>query len=142
MNVLFVCLGNICRSPMAEGILKQIYTQRSIKGNVESVGLMDWNADKAADYRAVAIAHENGLDITSHRARQIRKEDFDRFDVILAMDGHNIRLLEKLAPPESQHKIRLLRGTGDIKDPYQGSEKDFREAFKLIKQCIETLVEK
>lgn len=141
MNVLFVCLGNICRSPMAEGILKQIYSQRSIKGNVESVGLMDWNADKAADYRAVAIARENGLDITAHRARQIRKEDFDRFDVILAMDGHNIRLLEKLAPPENQHKIKLLRGTGDIKDPYQGSEKDFREAFILIKQCIETIVE-
>lgn len=141
MNVLFVCLGNICRSPMAEGILKQIYSQRSIKGNVESVGLMDWNADKAADYRAVAIARENGLDITAHRARQIRKEDFDRFDVILAMDGHNIRLLEKLAPPENQHKIKLLRGTGDIKDPYQGSEKDFREALILIKQCIETIVE-
>ncbi len=142
MNVLFVCLGNICRSPMAEGILKQIYKQRSMQGNVESAGLMDWNADKAADYRAVAISRENGLDITSHRARQIRKEDFARFDVILAMDGHNIRLLEKMAPPESQHKIKLLRGIGDIKDPYQGSEKDFREAFKLIKQCIETIVEK
>ena len=127
---------------MAEGILKQIYQERSISGNVESVGLMDWNADKAADYRAIAVARENGLDITAHRARQIRKDDFERFDVILAMDQHNIRLLEKLAPAENSHKIRLLRGTGDIKDPYQGTEKDFREAFKLIKQCIETIVEK
>lgn len=142
MNILFVCLGNICRSPMAEGILKQMYRERDIAGNVESVGLMDWNADKAADYRAIAVARENGLDITSHRARQIRKEDFDRFDIILAMDGHNIRLLEKLVSPENKHKIRLLRGSGDIKDPYQGTEKDFREAFKLIKECIETLVEK
>ncbi|HEY9731529.1 MAG TPA: low molecular weight protein-tyrosine-phosphatase [Drouetiella sp.] len=142
MNVLFVCLGNICRSPMAEGILKQIYRERQISGNVESVGLMDWNADKCADYRAVAVARENGLDITGHRARQIRKEDFDRFDVILAMDGHNIRLLERIAPPENQHKIKLLRGVGDIKDPYQGTDNDFREAFRLIKDCIENLVEK
>ncbi|MBS2002669.1 MAG: low molecular weight protein-tyrosine-phosphatase [Candidatus Obscuribacterales bacterium] len=142
MNVLFVCLGNICRSPMAEGILKQLYKERAITGNVESVGLMDWNADKAADYRAIAVARENGLDITSHRARQIRKDDFDRFDIILAMDGHNIRLLEKIASPEHKNKIRLLRGVGDIKDPYQGTEKDFREAFKLIKESIENLVEK
>lgn len=142
MNVLFVCLGNICRSPMAEGILKQIYKERALTGNVESVGLMDWNTDKCADYRAVAIARENGLDITAHRARQIRKEDFARFDVILAMDGHNIRLLEKIATAENKHKIKLLRGVGDIKDPYQGTEKDFRETFRLIKECIDTLVEK
>jgi protein-tyrosine phosphatase len=142
MNVLFVCLGNICRSPMAEGILKQIYKERAITGNVESAGLMDWNADKCADYRAVAVARENGLDITAHRARQIRKDDFDRFDAILAMDGHNIRLLEKIATAENKHKIKLLRGVGDIKDPYQGTEKDFREAFRLIKECIDTLVEK
>jgi protein-tyrosine phosphatase len=127
---------------MAEGILKQIYKERAITGNVESAGLMDWNADKCADYRAVAVARENGLDITAHRARQIRKDDFDRFDAILAMDGHNIRLLEKIATAENKHKIKLLRGVGDIKDPYQGTEKDFREAFRLIKECIDTLVEK
>lgn len=63
MNVLFVCLGNICRSPLAEGILKDLYQRRSIKGTVESVGLMDWNADKSADARAIAVAHENGLDL-------------------------------------------------------------------------------
>jgi protein-tyrosine phosphatase len=127
---------------MAEGILKQIYKDSAITGNVESVGLMDWNADKMADHRAIAIARENGLDITRHRARQIRKEDFERFDLILAMDGYNIRLLEQLAPPHHKHKIKLLRGVEDIKDPYQGSENDFREAFKLIKESIETIVEK
>jgi protein-tyrosine phosphatase len=140
MDVLFVCLGNICRSPMAEGILKRMYKQRSIAGNVESMGLMNWNENKSADSRAIAIARENGLDITGHRARQIRLEDFDRFDIILAMDGQNIKVLEKLAPPESKHKIRLLHTNGEVRDPYQGNESDFRSAFKLMNKCIEDLL--
>jgi protein-tyrosine phosphatase len=140
MDVLFVCLGNICRSPMAEGILKQLYKKRSIAGNVESMGLMNWNESKPADSRAIAIARENGLDITGHRARQIRVGDFDRFDIILAMDAENIRMLGKLVPPESKHKIRLLHSKGDIRDPYQGNVADFRNAFNLMNQCIEDLL--
>lgn len=141
MDVLFVCLGNICRSPMAEGILKELYKQRNISGNVASVGLMDWNADKAADHRAVSVAQENGIDIASHRARQIRREDFEKFDLVLAMDGHNIRLLETLAPPEHKHKVKLLLGTEEVRDPYRGNEEDFRTAFKLMRIRLEQILE-
>ena len=86
MDVLFVCLGNICRSPMAAGILSHIYEQNNISGIVESAGTMDWNVGSRADPRAISAARAHGVDLTKHRARQVEDSDFERFDIIFDAD--------------------------------------------------------
>lgn len=141
MNVLFVCLGNICRSPMAEGIMKKLYEQMLINGTIDSAGTADWNAGRSADWRAISIARENGIDISSHRARQVNVEDFQHFEIIFAMDRDNATALRKIAPRSLASKIRLLRADGDdVPDPYHGNETLFRSTFRLIESCLNDIV--
>ena len=132
MDVLFVCLGNICRSPMAAGILKHIYDENNIDGIVESAGTMDWNVGSQADPRAVSAARANGVDVSRHRARQVAPGDFERFDIIFAMDKANKFSLNKIAPAAHKHKIRLLGGDTEILDPYHSNEAAFHAAYKVI----------
>lgn len=140
MNVLFVCLGNICRSPLAAGVMRNLYKQMSIQGIVDSAGTENWNEGRSADPRAIAVARENGIDITSHRARQVCKEDFDRFQLIFAMDRDNATALRKLAPKGAADRIRLLRGSDDIPDPYYSGDAAFRSTFQIIETCLNTIV--
>jgi protein-tyrosine phosphatase len=126
---------------MAEGIMRNIFEERSISGEVDSAGTADWNVGRSADHRAISVAHENGIDITAHRARQIRKDDFDHFDLILAMDFQNENALKKLAPLAARPKIRLLCEDGEISDPYSGNVNTFRQTYKLIEHCCKELIQ-
>ncbi len=140
MNVLFVCMGNICRSPMAEGILRRIYEQSKITGKVESAGTMDWNVGSGADPRAVSVARANGIDLSKHRARQVSVDDFENFDVIFVMDNSNAISLRKIAPAHHKHKIRLLAGAAEIDDPYHSNEAAFHATYKTIDECCRQAV--
>ncbi len=135
LNVLFVCLGNICRSPMAAGVMRRIYEEQGLDGTVESAGTANWNVGQAADRRAIKVANEHGIDIRAHRARQVSVDDFFRFDIIFALDHQNQRDLQKLVPSRHWNKIRLLHEGTDISDPYSGDEDVFRRSFEIIEAC-------
>ena len=109
-SILFVCLGNICRSPLAEGVFRQVLVERGMADEfaIDSAGMGDWHLGQAPDPRAIAIARANGVDISGQRARGIRPEDFGRFDLILGMDRKNIRELNEIAPGASRDKNKLF----------------------------------
>lgn len=115
---------------MAAGIMRDLYERENLSGLIESAGTMDWNAGNRADQRAIKVARDNGVDLSKHRARQITIADFERFDIIFAMDRSNEISLRKLAPCEHKHKIRLLGGDSEILDPYHSNESAFRSAYK------------
>ncbi|MCC7526960.1 MAG: low molecular weight phosphotyrosine protein phosphatase [Candidatus Melainabacteria bacterium] len=125
---------------MAEGILESIYKQSNIAGKVESAGIMDWNVGSRADPRAISVARANGVDLTRHRARQVAVDDFERFDVIFAMDNANAISLHKIAPAHHRHKIRLLGGDQEIADPYHSNEAAFHATYKTIDECCRQAV--
>lgn len=155
LSVLFVCLGNICRSPLAEGIFSQRLSEKNLdnKIRVDSAGTGDWHIGSPADPRSISVAEENKI-VLDGKARLVSQEDFHCFDYIFAMDRHNLNDLEDL---QRQHggkaKIRLFRefdtsteSTLDVPDPYYGGIEDFRDAFDLLdstcRQIIDHLVEK
>ena len=109
-SILFVCLGNICRSPLAEGVFRSVLAERGMADDflINSAGMGDWHAGQAPDHRSIAIARTNGLDISGQRARMIRQEDFRRFDLILGMDRKNIAELLEIAPAAFRDRIHLF----------------------------------
>lgn len=144
--ILFVCLGNICRSPLAEGALRQLCLQRGIDMMIDSAGTGDWHLGHPPDPRSVAEAAQHGVDISGQRARQITIEDFSRFSHIIAMDNQNLRDLQKLAPPATTARLsRLLDhadnlGT-DVPDPYHGTAKDFARTWLLVRAGVAGFVQ-
>lgn len=148
MNILFVCLGNICRSPMAEGVLKQLFEEHGISGQVDSCGLVDWNVGNPADQRAIDVARENGIDITDHRARQIHMSDFKNFEAIVIMDSQNETAINKIAPSYARAKIykitdfdNTLSGV-DVEDPYHSDRAAFSKTYQLLDHLCENLISK
>ncbi len=139
-KILFVCLGNICRSPIAEGIFRHVAAQRGFaeKFEVDSAGLGSWHIGNPADDRAQAAMRIRGIDISASRARRIAPEDFETFDLILAMDRSNRDHLFKLAPKQHHHKIRLLLdyapnlSVHEIPDPFFGETDGFDYVCQLI----------
>ncbi|MGB0083785.1 MAG: low molecular weight protein-tyrosine-phosphatase [Rhodomicrobiaceae bacterium] len=139
-RILFVCLGNICRSPIAEGIFRDVTIQRGFGKNfiIDSAGLGSWHIGNPADERAQAALRLRGIDISGKRARRIAQEDFETFDLILAMDRSNRDHLLKLAPKQHQHKIALLMeyapnlSIHEIPDPFFGEANGFDYACQLI----------
>jgi protein-tyrosine phosphatase len=138
MKVLFVCLGNICRSPLAEAVFADL-VRREGEGHriqVDSAGTAGYHAGEGADPRSRACARRHGLEIT-HRARAVVPGDFEAFDLLVAMDGDNAADLRRRAPTaSSRRKVRLLRewdpaGPGDVPDPYYGGEADFEHVWHL-----------
>ncbi len=155
-KVLFVCLGNICRSPLAEGIFLKLLADAGKAGElsqaavrafrVESAGTGDWHCGEPPDPRALRIAAENQVPMNS-LCRQVSPSDFSEFDWLLCMDAQNQRDLLRLSPLEHRAKIRLLRdyddppGKGkDIPDPYYGDESGFREVFNMQLRCCRNLL--
>jgi protein-tyrosine phosphatase len=147
MKILFVCLGNICRSPVAEGILRQICEQNQINWHIDSAGLSDWHKGENPDPRSIQNALKNGTDISSIISRPLLEHDLDKFDEILLMDKKNMKQIERFRfflP--NIHKIRLAgtylhpNNPTEIPDPYYGVEKDFQEVYDLLFSIANTMV--
>jgi protein-tyrosine phosphatase len=147
-RLLFVCLGNICRSPMAEGVFRRVIEQEGVAHlfEIDSAGLGDWHVGQAPDARAQAAARRRGMDISGQSARQITSADFTRFDLLLAMDGSNVEELVQLAPETERHKIRRFLdfaphlGTRDVPDPFFGGRAGFDHALDLIEEAARGLL--
>ena len=139
-RILFVCLGNICRSPMAEGVFRRVAEEAGMldRFEIDSAGMGDWHKGEAPDHRAQAAALERGVDISGQAARKVELEDFDDFDLVLAMDGSNIADLYDIAPHAARQKIRRFLdyaphlGVQDVPDPYYGGMSGFDHALDLI----------
>lgn len=155
-RVLFVCLGNICRSPTAEGVCRHLVEQRGWgdRVRVDSAGTGAWHVGEAPDQRSQAEARRRGVDLGGIRARAVAASDFENFDAILAMDSDNLLALRGNCPVQHTHKLSLLldfapsAGVRDVPDPYYGSGDGFRRVFDLVEagcegflRSIETQVE-
>ncbi|WP_017671790.1 low molecular weight protein-tyrosine-phosphatase [Blastomonas sp. AAP53] len=134
-SILFVCLGNICRSPLADGALRHAVRQRDLGWTVDSAGTGGWHSGDAPDPRAIAVARQHGVDIAMLRARQVRAEDFTRFDLILAMDHDNLAGLRAMAPSHPRAELRLAldlvegRAGQAVADPYYGDASGFEATW-------------
>lgn len=145
LSILFVCLGNICRSPMAEGLAGKRFSEAGVEAEIHSAGLGDWHADEPPDRRAVNAGWKALVDLSAHRARQIEAADFDRFDYIIGMDDENITALRELAQPQQREKIRLLldfsqSDDSQICDPYFGGHDGFDQVLELLDTGIAGLL--
>lgn len=149
MKILFVCLGNICRSPMAECVLKTMVAKRGIENlSVDSVGLISYHTGESPDYRMQQAARKKGY-IMNHHARKISDTDFADFDLIIGMDNENISRLKRICPrTEYLKKIKLVAdyfqgetGYDSVPDPYYGSERDFFKVIELLENACEGILE-
>lgn len=144
--ILFVCLGNICRSPLAEGVFRNVIEKRGIadRFTIDSAGTGAWHQGSAPDPRSIEVAARHGMDISRQRARQVTETDFARFDLILAMDRANLRDLQRRAPEGSPAVVALLtefaesRGV-DVPDPYYGGADGFERVYRMIRIASEAL---
>lgn len=147
-SVLFVCLGNICRSPTAEGVFRHRLQQAGLADQVrvDSAGTGAWHVGKVPDERAQDAAATRGYDLSPLRARQVCSHDFEDFDLILAMDQSNLQDLQSLCPVEYQHKIRLLLDYADeaaereVPDPYYGDGDGFQRVLDLVENASDGLL--
>ncbi len=146
MRILFVCLGNICRSPTAEAVMADLLEQEGYSGQIEidSAGTGDWHIGNPPDRRAVEAASKRGLSMTS-RARQVDQSDFERFDLIVAMDSSNHQDLLLMKNGDGA-EVRLLRefaegGSLDVPDPYFGGDDGFNEVLDMLELNLKALLE-
>lgn len=144
-SVLFVCLGNICRSPMAEGILRQMAEEKGWAIGVDSAGTGYWHVGEPPDRRAIRCLSAHGIDISGLRARQVSAEDFHRFDLILAMDASNLEALKKMYRSGTEPQL-FTRFCGlhepEIPDPYYGDDRDFELVYQLLHNGISKILPK
>jgi protein-tyrosine phosphatase len=149
-SVLFVCLGNICRSPTAEGVFRAAVAEQEWgqRVRVDSAGTGDWHVGAPPDKRAIQAARRRGYDLTALRARQVRAEDFERFGWIVAMDRANLRALEALRPPQYAGHLGLFldfapgAGIDEVPDPYYGGLEGFDRVLDLVEVASAGLVER
>lgn len=133
-----VCLGNICRSPLAEGILRSKLKKNTI---IDSAGTGSWHAGENPDQRSIKVAKNHGINISQLKARQIKPTDFDDFDLIFVMDESNYNDVIKLTTSfEQQSKIKKILRDSDVPDPYWGSDEDFENVFQLLDIAIDKII--
>lgn len=148
MNLLFVCMGNICRSPTAEGVMRHRLQKEGLADRigVDSAGTHNYHPGKPPDLRTQTHAALRGYDLSTLRARQVVAQDFERFDLILTMDWDNQSLTEGMCPPSHQRKVRRLaeffrRHTDTVvPDPYYGGPDDFERVLDLVEDGVEGLM--
>lgn len=147
-SVLLVCLGNICRSPLAEAALRDAAARAGVEVVVDSAGTGDWHVGSPPDARSVAVAAAHGVDISGYRARRVRGEDFRSFDYVLALDAKNFRDLMAIAPGDTRAELALLMdfapgraGTG-VRDPYYAEDAAFEVVWAEVSAAAEGLVRK
>jgi protein-tyrosine phosphatase len=149
MRILFVCMGNICRSPTAEGVFRQLARQRApdLVLEIDSAGTHDYHIGEPPDRRAVSAASRRSIDLSGLRARRVQEEDFERFDLILAMDEENLHELRRRATPQHHERIRLMMeyapqsGRKAVPDPYYGGAQGFEEVLDLLEEAAEGLLQ-
>jgi low molecular weight protein-tyrosine phosphatase len=142
-RILVVCLGNICRSPMGQGVIEKRAAEAGLTLKVDSAGLGAWHVGNPPNPRGLQVAIARGYDNTRQRARQVRAGDFHDFDLILGMDADNIAGLERLRPEGADVEVRLFHPSGqDIPDPYYGGMADYEHALDLIEEAVDDLVER
>lgn len=146
-KVLMVCLGNICRSPLAEGILKSKVDPDKVY--IESAGTGDWHIDHAPDPRSISVGKRYGVDITDQRGRQFNPSDFDRFDHIYVMDVRNYEdVIAQARNEEDKKKVHLILDEifpgekVDVPDPYHGGSHGFENVYQMLNEACEVLAEK
>ena len=141
-KVLFVCTGNICRSPTAEGVLRHLSRELGVEVHVESAGTGDWHVGQPPDERAQHHAKGRGYDLSGQRARQLRKRDFEEFDLIVAMDRSHLAVLHHHCPPHHRRKVRMLVNGHDVPDPYYGGPEGFEQVLDMVEAaCLGLLAE-
>lgn len=148
-RVLFVCMGNICRSPTAEGVFRHQVARAGLDARVliDSAGTHGYHVGAPPDARSRRHALRRGYDLSALRARQVAPADFGRFDLILAMDDDNLAWLQEDCPTDLQGRLRLLMefapgsGQGVVPDPYQGGEAGFEAVLDLVEQACNGLLE-
>ncbi|PPJ45235.1 low molecular weight phosphotyrosine protein phosphatase [Rhizobium sp. KAs_5_22] len=147
--VLFVCLGNICRSPLAEGIFRHLTAMAGSADlyPADSAGTGGWHNGHPPDSRSVQVAREHGIDISDLRARRVEPADFHRFELILAMDRNNLRHLQDMAPPKPSATIALFSAFAlgsdiDVPDPYYGGIGGFRDVYSMLFSGCRSIVAK
>src|SRR3954468_2198324 len=151
VRLLFVCLGNICRSPTAEGVMRRLVDRAGLEGavEIESAGTGDWHVGSPPDARATAAARTRGI-VLDGAARQVLPEDFERFDLLVAMDERNLRDLRALAPDgAAREKVVALRrfdplavraGDLDVPDPYYGGDDGFEHVLDVVERACQGLL--
>ncbi|PQO24586.1 phosphotyrosine protein phosphatase [Rhodobacteraceae bacterium WD3A24] len=146
-SVLFVCLGNICRSPLAEAALRHAAERAGLAVSADSAGTGDWHVGEPPDPRAQAVARAKGLDIGGYRGRQVSPEDFRRFDHVVALDRDNLRVLERLRPADGVAELSLLldhvagRAGEQVADPYFGGADGFETTWADVTAGAEGLLQ-
>jgi len=148
MKILFVCMGNICRSPTAEGVFRA-HARRYAPGleiEIDSAGTHAYHLGEPPDPRTIDAAARRGIDLTDLRARQVHDDDFERFDLIVAMDRLNHATLVDRSPPERRERIRTLlefagsTAPADVPDPYYGDTRGFDEVLDLVESAVAGLL--
>ncbi len=147
-KILFVCLGNICRSPAAEGVMKKMSADAGLDFEIASCGLISYHTGETPDDRMLETAERRGYPL-NHRARKILGKDFAYYDMIIGMDRNNITELKELCPKEHQHKIHIMseyfqnvKGYTTVPDPYYGDMRDFDNVITLLEDACGGLIEK
>lgn len=143
-SVLFVCMGNICRSPTAEAIFRQLAKQHSLQLEIDSAGTISYHQGHSPDRRSMIAGHKRGLDFTDIKARQVIDADFEHFDLILAADVSNLAELTERCPVHLRYKLHLMLSFGDsavkeVPDPYYGGEKGFERVIDLLEASLTAL---
>lgn len=147
-GVLFVCLGNICRSPLAAAVARRVFASADEALRVDSAGTGDWHVGQQADPRARAVAAAHGYPLEAHRARQVSPDDFRRFDWILAMDEDNLTALRELRPADATARVALLldaagmNAQGIVADPYYGGAAEFEATLALLERALDAFVQR
>ena len=149
VRVLFVCMGNICRSPTAEGVFRSLLEQHALdeRVGVDSAGTHAYHLGHGPDRRSQAAALRRGVDLSAQRARRVEVADFEVFEYVLAMDEENMAALHEICPPEYRHKVQLLLeyaahlNVREVPDPYYGGLNGFERVLDLIEAGAQGLVE-